>query len=275
MKNRVLLMCVILFTTNQFACLDKTPVGETNSTSSVVSVSSPEEEKGRGLLANCLEAHGGLDQWQKFEGLEYTLINNGKPVYQLTHLRDRRAYIRSEDFEVGFDGKVAWAYPDANNISGNSPAFYYNLDFYFVGMPFVLADPGVRVAHQGSAEVDGKRFEVLQVTFGSDIGFTPDDIYLLYLDPESFRLEILVYSVSFFETNQSGLLKTAKVYSDYTEVQGLLMPGKMENFSYDEGVLGASKGHTRLFKDIQFLTTIPNEDVFSIKDGAVTEIVYK
>jgi hypothetical protein len=82
-----------------------------------------------------------------------------------------------------------------------------------------------------------------------------------------------VYSISFFETTESGLLNTAKIYSDYMDVQGLLMPGKMENFSWENGILGESKNHIRVFEDIHFLKTIPNPELFSIKKGAVTEKV--
>ena len=232
-----------------------------------------EEKRGQEILAQCLKAHGGLDRWNKFQALEYTLINNGMPVYQLTHLQDRRAYIKSQDFEVGFDGKVAWSYPNAENISGKSPAFYYNLDFYFVAIPFVLKDPGVHVVYQGAETINDKPYEVLKVTFANDVGFTPEDIYLLYLDPESTILQMLVYSISYFEKEEKGLLKSAKFYSDYQEVQGLLMPGKMENFEWDDGRIGASKNHIRLFKNVRFLDAVPDPDIFSIREGSVSEKV--
>ncbi|MBK8500873.1 MAG: hypothetical protein IPL46_00975 [Saprospiraceae bacterium] len=233
----------------------------------------PEVRKGRDLLDKCLEAHGGLDTWRQFEGLQYTVINNGTPVYQLTNLNDRRAYIKSDLFEVGFDGNMAWAYPDASKVSGGSAAFYYNLDFYFISIPFVLKDPGVLTTYEGLTEIGEKKYETLKVTFRNDVGFTPDDIYYLYLDPESFLLQILVYSVSFFETTESGVLNTAKIYSNYQDVQGLLMPGKMENLGWKNGVLGEGKNHIREFKNIRFLKTIPNPQLFSIKQGAATEKV--
>jgi len=58
---------------------------------------SPKEKKGVELLEKCIEAHGGLNQWNSFSGLEYNLNDKGKLVYQITQLKDRRAYLKSKN----------------------------------------------------------------------------------------------------------------------------------------------------------------------------------
>ncbi len=231
---------------------------------------STEEKKGQDLLEKCLIAHGGLEQWRSFEGLEYQLNDKGKMVYQITHLRDRRAYLKSKKYEVGFNGKVAWSLPNAEQVSGGSAAFYYNLDFYFIGVPFLLKDPGVVVHYAGKVVVNGQDYESLKVTFGSGVGLTPEDVYYLYLDPKTYMLQILTYSISYFDRENAGV-NSAKVYSDYVDVQGLKMPTKMENFEWKDGSMGKSKDHLRLFKDIRFLTKITDESVFEVRPGAVEE----
>lgn len=230
---------------------------------------STQESEGIALLEKCLKAHGGLDVWRSFQGLEYNLDDNGKQVYQLTHLKDRRAYLKSKKYEVGFDGKVAWALPDASEVSGKSAAFYYNLDFYFIGVPFLLKDPGVNASYEGKVNVNEKEYESLKITFGSGVGLTPKDVYYLYLDPESFVLQILTYSISYFEENPG--INSAKVYSDYRAVQGLLMPHKMENFEWADGKIGQSKNHLRIFKDIRYLEEIPDEKRFEVPENAKIE----
>jgi len=234
--------------------------------------SSIEENKGLVLLEKCLQAHGGLDLWKSFEGLEYNLNDNGKDVYQLTHLKDRRAYLKSKKYEVGFDGKVAWSLPDANEVSGKSAAFYYNLDFYFIGVPFLLKDRGVHATYEGKAKVNEKEYESLKITFGSGVGFTPEDVYYLYLDPETYVLQILTYSISYFDKENAGI-NSAKVYSDYREVQGLMMPHKMENFEWTNDQMGKSKNHLRIFRDIKFLHEIQNEALFEMPNGAISEVL--
>lgn len=226
--------------------------------------------KGVALLEKCLEAYGGLKQWKKFEGLEYNLNDNGKMVYQLTHLKDRRAFLKSKNYTVGYDGKVAWALPDASKVSGGSAAFYYNLDFYFMGIPFLLTDPGVHVLYSGKALVNGKSYESLKITFGSGIGFTPEDVYYVYLDPESYIMQILTYSISYFD-KKNAEVNSAKVYSGWQEVQGLLMPSKMENFIWENGKIGESKNHLRVFDSIKFLEKIEDQSIFSVPRGAIIE----
>ncbi|MGB3150261.1 MAG: DUF6503 family protein [Maribacter sp.] len=231
-----------------------------------------EQDEGSVLLEKCIRAHGGLDTWKSFEGLEYNLNDNGKNVYQLTHLKDRRAYLKSEKYEVGFDGKVAWVLPDASEISGNSASFYYNLDFYFIGIPFLLKDPGVNAIYEGIVEVNERKYEALKITFGSEVGLTPEDVYYLYLDPATHILQILTYSISYFD-KESTAINTAKVYSDYRRTQGLLMPHKMENFEWVDGELGKSKNHLRGFNDIRFLNKIPEEGRFEVPNGAIEEVI--
>jgi len=233
---------------------------------------SSEEKKGAELLDKCLKAHGGLEKWKSFEGLQYNLNDNGKIVYQLTHLKDRRAYLKSKKYTVGFDGNVAWALPDAKKVSGKSAAFYYNLDFYFVGIPFLLTDPGVHVSDSGEQNLNGKYYDVLKVSFGKEIGFTPDDVYFMYLDQETHLLRILTYSISYLN-KENAPVNSAKVYSDYINVQELQMPAKMENFEWEDGKIGASKNHVRLFSDFKFLKEITDETLFEVPEGAVTEIL--
>lgn len=230
----------------------------------------PEKSRGQVLLEACIQAHGGLEKWKSFQGLEYVINDNGKEVYQLTHLKDRRAYLKSKKYEVGFNGKVAWSIPNAEEVSGKSAAFYYNLDFYFLGIPFLLTDPGVNVDHAGTVVINEKEYESLKVTFGSKVGYTPEDIYYLYIDSETNLLGILTYSISYFD-KENASVNTAKVYSDYRKVQGLLMPHKMENFEWKNGTLGNSKNHLRLFSDIIFLEKIENTQVFEVPSGAVVE----
>lgn len=233
-------------------------------------VLSEEEEKGNALLDKTIAAHGGMEAWKSFAGLEYNLSDNGKMVYQLTQIKDRRAYLKSKKYEVGFDGKVAWAKPDAKEVSGKSAAFYYNLDFYFIGVPFLLKDPGVHAFYEGQTVVGDKAFETLKITFGEGVGFTPEDVYYLYIDPDTHLLEILTYSISYFDKD-SAPVNSAKVYSNYQNVQGLMMPHQMENFEWKDGQMGESKNHLRLFSDIRFLTEIQNETLFEVPDGAIIE----
>ncbi|CAM4375065.1 DUF6503 domain-containing protein [Zobellia roscoffensis] len=268
MKVKLLFILVISFFFS-IACKEEKK-DSTETQTDITPVSNTDTTETISLLDRCIAAHGGIDVWNSFTALSYTVNEKGREVKQLTNIKDRRAYLKSKDFEVGFDGKTAWAFPDASKIPGKSASFYYNLDFYFIGIPFLLKDPGVIATDEGNSVVNGKSYETLKITFGSEIGLTPEDIYYLYIDPETSRLEILTYSVSFFDKDNAGI-NSAKVYSNYKEVQGIMIPAKLENFEWKNNEMGESTNHIRLVSDIQFLDTIADTTVFEIPEGAITE----
>lgn len=217
------------------------------------------------LLKECLEAHGGLALWNEFDGLSYTMVNNGKSVEQLTHLKDRRAYLSSETFELGFDGKDIWAYPNMEELPGKSAAFYYNLDFYFVALPFVLADPGVILSYGGIREINGVKYPYIRAGYESNVGLSPEDSYELYIHPETKMLDILTYSVTYFDQSKKDQLNAAKVYSEYIDVQGIKLATKMENYRWNDGQIGEATGMVRNIKDLTLIKDMVEKEKMFIK----------
>ncbi len=235
-----------------------------------ISTQSPESIRGMELLEKCIAKHGGIENWKKFAGLSYEVERGGKTLYQLTELKDRRSYSKSEKFRLGSDGKQVWVTPNADNVPGKSAAFYYNLDFYFVAIPFVLKDPGVNVTYLGKASPDGEEYDLLKINFNAGVGLSAEDLYFLYLDPNNHQLKILTYTVSYFDkTNEK--VNSAKRYLGYKKVQGLLMPTKMENYRWIDGKMGENSNRDRIIKNIQFHETIPDEKVFEVPKGAKVE----
>ncbi len=233
---------------------------------------SPESILGLELLNKCIASHGGMENWNKFAGLSYEVESGGKTLFQLTELKDRKTYSKSEKFELGSDGKQIWVTPNADNVPGKSAAFYYNLDFYFVAIPFVLKDPGVNVTALGKASPDGEEYDLIKISYNSGVGLSAKDVYFLYLDPTSHQLKILTYTVSFFDkTNEK--VNSAKRYLDYQNVQGLLMPTKMENYRWIDGKMGENSNRDRVFTNIKFHETIPDEKVFEVPKGAKVEAI--
>ncbi len=234
------------------------------------SIAQTAAEKGRSLLDACIEAHGGLDRWQQFGGLSYTLTSGEREVFQLTDLRSRKAYHRFPDFEMGYDGKVGWATTEFEKVPAKSPLFYHNIDFYFFGLPFLLADPGTVHEYLGQQTLDGKVYEAVKVSFENGVGIVSDDVYVLYMDATTFQMEILLYSVTYFNRENADKF-SAKKYSDWQAVKGLVVPGKMENFGWDGKKLGESKGHARKFSSIKFTKKQPDASRFEVPQGANVE----
>lgn len=62
-------------------------------------------------------------------------------------------------------------------------------DGYWLLMPFKWADPGVTARYAGEQEdEDGRRWEVVELTFEPETGYTPQNMYRAFVDPESGRM---------------------------------------------------------------------------------------
>jgi len=79
-------------------------------------------------------SNGGLDQWRKQKSLTYTL----------------------RDFPLS--PQEAWSVPGPDAV-GLPPRFFSLGSFYFIGMPFVFADPGIILKNKGTASFRGKLYD--------------------------------------------------------------------------------------------------------------------
>lgn len=213
------------------------------------------------LFNQCINAHGGLKKWQSFQGLTYTLNNGKSQSTQTTHLRDRRSYHKAEKYELGFDGKKTWVKGDKESIPTKNPDFYYNLDFYFFAMPFVIADNGVKLKKGQDMSVLGKVFNVLEVSYEQNIGSAPNDIYKLLIDKNSHQMEWLLYSVTFFDKKNKQL--SAKKYENWRLVNGLILPTKMDNYKFENDQVVGEPVSTRTFSDIVLTKKIKDLSIFN------------
>lgn len=161
-------------------------------------------EAGRILLA-ATEAHGGLSNW--FKGRALTFRYDYQPVkgprrnsLQTVDLLSSRAYHTLDEPTKGkfaFDGRQAWVKLESQEKF--AARFWALTPYYFVGMPFVLSDPGVKLelsaddpALAGLPEAD-----VIRATFAPGTGDAPDDYYVVYVAKDDHRVLALRYVVSY------------------------------------------------------------------------------
>jgi len=56
-------------------------------------------------LKEVMDAHGGLDTWNKQRSMSYEMVTKDKKEKQYIDLRDRREVINTGDYSMGFDGE--------------------------------------------------------------------------------------------------------------------------------------------------------------------------
>ena len=112
-------------------------------------------------------------------------------------------------------------------------------DAYWLMMPFKLRDPGVELALEEPREHEGKRYQVLRLSF-EGVGLTPGDRYWLFVDPETKRIERWEMLLEGREE------RSATSWTDWREVGPLTL-------AHDH-VADEADRHI-LFEDVEVLTT--------------------
>jgi hypothetical protein len=63
-------------------------------------------------------------------------------------------------------------------------------DSYWLVMPYKWPDPGVVTSYLGEqTDEEGRTWEVVELSFASDIGLTPQNMYHAFINPETGRME--------------------------------------------------------------------------------------
>ncbi len=186
---------------------------------------------GRQVIDRMIIAHGGMEKWRSAPTVSFsvTVQPPGSVARVTVEQGARRAY---HDFpetgaRMSWDGTQAWS---ENWQYSVPPRFYALVNFYFLNLPWVAADPGVILSEPGTGRLwdDPTEYITVKMAFEPGVGDTPDDDYVLYIDPASFRLKAAEYTVTFGRTEPSE--PRIFVYDEFTTVDGLIVPTKCTTY---------------------------------------------
>lgn len=237
-------------------------------------------EAGQLVLA-CIEAHGGLERWLSADAIGFHYAyrpEDGRSQRRTSQTVDLRRSRVIQHFDeptrgvVAWDGQRAWsALEDADAV----PVRFWALTpYYFAAMPFVLADPGVKLERStDEPKAAGlKDADVVRVTFEPGTGDAPDDYYVLYIDKADHHLLGLRYVVSWRPfVEGKGIAHTPEklvLYDQPIEVGGIRLYGRQRFFSFD-GARGPVVT-TATVSDVAFPTTFDPTGL-TMPEGAVID----
>lgn len=254
----LLVSCII------FSCQPPKEEKASGADAAVVTDTEPEVDLSKypEVLQKALKTHGDLQNWRDYARLEYTAIwpEKGQTERQIINLNNRKILIDRDSMQIGYDGEVVWVAPNLESFEGKSARFYHNLYFYFFGMPFLLADPGINYEDLGERTVDGKTYHALQVSYQDGVGDTPEDLYIAHFDTESYQLELLLYTVTYF-SGEKHTDYNALLYSEWTSKDGLLVPTSLKGHKFEDGKIGEMR-YEVAFTNIIFSEVAPEEHIF-------------
>lgn len=210
------------------------------------------DDPARSLVERAVEAHGGMDAWRQLEDVTWretiTRFDNGetaevtvrKIFYKkkpsgntMMRIEQEGGAIEhvDEDYRVhqgtpegvaviGNDGEEAWyevdGVPQRSEEARRSARYVTQAFKYWFGLPFKLLDAGTRLRLLEPREVDGRRFNLLEVTFEEGVGDTPRDRFVYWFDDETGRIgEIRFWRVGRVDRPRRG------VWSHYVQVGGV------------------------------------------------------
>ena len=218
-------------------------------------------------LQKVFKAHGGIDVWKTMKSLVFTMETpNGDEVIS-TNLNSREALLENPKNTIGFDGKQVWLLNKTKeDYKGYDPKFGYNLMFYFYAMPFILADDGINYAETAPLVFEGITYPGIEITYNNGVGETPEDRYVLYYNPTTYKMEWLGYTVSFVEGIDKKELHFRR-FNSWQNVNGLLLPKTIVGYGFKDDKPTKAK-RTNVFKDIKVSKVAIEIEKFSKPENA-------
>lgn len=210
-----------------------------------------------------LNAHGDWSKWVNAKSFSFAMIHETNLAWEnhYINLTDRKVRIDADTWQAGNDGEKIWISPNRQAFQGNSVRFYHNLYFYFYSIPYIFTDPGVLVEKVENKMLNGQYFETFQVNFEENVGDSPGDHYFMLVDPDTGKLAWVLYSVTFFDKNNTKM--NALKYEDYRNTDGMIFPRVMTGYQYENDSTGRLIYQVS-FADVALDTEEIDEDFFEM-----------
>jgi hypothetical protein len=199
----------------------------------------------RRVIENMLQAHGGLERWQSAPSIRYDAIMHNNyhgpnelawwVQHEVIDQKTRQVWQNwsLDGAQLGYDGEQVWT---ANWERANPPTMMVHFFYYFVNLPWLTQDDGVVLGEPGRYTWPGLDKELIEVkmTFAEapTVGKTAKDYFVLYIDPESWRLFGYQYAIGYqpfldlvnMPEGQETFGPLWRMITKFSEVDGLVFP---------------------------------------------------
>ncbi len=245
------------------SCTKKESVEETNNA-------------GHDLIMDSITAHGGADTWHGNGQLQfrwtYHMTDKGA-IVDTTQTVDTASLavvhqVEGKDIRFGSNAGETWVTPEGSKVI--PPAKFWSLTpYYFIGIPFVFNDPNAKFEKLGEMKsFEGKEYQQVKITYNQDAGDTPEDYYVLLIDPETKLTKGAYYIVTSKLVAPNGPTPPKFITLDnLKEVNGVKIASGHRTFKMTDGVIGDQMRYT----DVSGVKFLPRGTVdLSIPEGVKT-----
>jgi hypothetical protein len=220
-------------------------------------------DEAKQLVMESIEAHGGKDQW----------CSNGQLQFQWTyHMSDKGPEaivdtiqtvdtssldvvheVVGKDIRFGISGGESWIRPEDAEFSP-PPRFWALTPFYFIGIPFVFNDENANFEIlEAPMAFEGKDYTQVKITYTKEAGDSPDDYYVLLIDPETKLTKGAYYIVTskLVAPDGPGPAKFITL-DDLKDVGGVLLAGGHRTFTMEDDKIKEQMRFTEV-RGVKFL----------------------
>jgi hypothetical protein len=195
------------------------------------------------IVVEMIAAHGGMDAWKAAPTVSFEdeFIGGGGPPSVsrvVVEQGRRRAYIEypAKGATAAWDGDSCWS---RNWREPFPPRFLIHLNYYFLNIPWLTMDPGVKLVEQGMGTLgtDSTEYARFMMTFMPGTGDTPRDYYRLHIDPVTKRLKGYQYVATYSAILPKGMQSSPEntlIFDSLATVSGLVVPVKYTIYGPDQ-----------------------------------------
>ena len=130
---------------------------------------------------------------------------------------------------------------------------------YFFAMPYKLTDPGTNWQPAEPDSILGRPFKTQKLTFDEGVGDTPDDWYIVFADPETYRMKAASYIVTFFQSKEKAEEDPhAIVYDNFNMIDNIPIATEWRVYIWREQSGLSEKIETAKLSNIRFVEHQPD-----------------
>jgi len=189
------------------------------------------------LISKVVEANGGVKALRKLKDVsfDYTFKVSANNIVDVSRERyifngevSYAEYTKRQVYALPqfigkhtqfFNGTKTISKINGTIITEQQPAYIGHAlrktNYYWFAMMFKLLDPGVNHKQLTDRKVNGVTYKTVEMTFGENIGES-DDKYILYINPETYRIDQFLYTAKGFGVTEPSLMKLK--YEKFGEV---------------------------------------------------------
>lgn len=231
MKNRYLLGVLLLSVLIICSCEpNSTSVSPELNPASEGFNSTNSDAKAIAIADEVMKSMGGRAAWDATDQLSWTFFGNRQHQWNKAE-KTAKIYSPKDDITIEMNledksgtasrGDINFTKADSLDIFLKKGMGWWINDSYWLVMPYKLKDSGVTLKYIGKDTTQiGRKSDVLELTF-ADVGVTPDNKYLVYVDDSSR----LVTQWDFYTNSQDSLPRFQSPWKDYKKYGDIMLAG--------------------------------------------------